>query len=495
MFKKILIANRGEIAVRIIRACREMEIDTVAVFSDADRNALHVRYASEAFNIGQPSPRESYLNIDKIIDVAKRSGADAIHPGYGFLAENSQFAKTCEENGIVFIGPSCEAIKNMGIKTLARNLMSKAGVPITPGAKEDISDDNELEKIALEIGYPVMLKASAGGGGKGMRLVKTPEDMKSSIRATRSEAATAFGDSAIYIEKFVENPRHIEVQILADKYGNTIHLNERECSIQRRHQKVIEESPSPIVSPEMRVKMGKAAIKAAKAAGYYSAGTVEFLVDKNKEFYFLEMNTRLQVEHPVTEMVTGIDIVKEMIKIAAGEKLSITQNDIKVNGHSIECRIYAEDPDNRFMPSPGKILNIRTPGGPGIRDDSGVFEGYDVPIYYDPMISKLVSWGRDRTEAIEKMRRALKEYYIKGIKTTIPFHEQVMKNKHFIAGDFDTSFIDTKFEKENSADRNNAYSTQAILSAALWAYMEDNRKSKNNVDVKYVSSFNPWKGR
>lgn len=494
MFKKILIANRGEIAVRIIRACREMGINTAAVFSDADRNSLHVRYADEAYHLGSSSPNESYLDYKKIVNIAKKNKADAIHPGYGFLAENHRFAELCDKSKIVFIGPSSKAIKNMGIKTLARKTMQSAGVPIVPGASDNIKNDSEFKNIANKIGFPVMLKASAGGGGKGMRLIKSKKELNSALRATRSEAKSAFGDDSVYIEKFVENPRHIEVQILADKKGNTIHLNERECSIQRRHQKVIEESPSPVVSETMRNKMGEVAIKAARATGYYSAGTVEFLVDKEMNFYFLEMNTRLQVEHPVTEMVTGVDIAKEMIRIAAGLPLSISQDDIKVNGHSIECRIYAEDPENNFMPSPGRILNLRAPGGPGIRDDSGVFEGFEVSLYYDPLISKLVSWGRNRAEAIEKMRRALDEYYISGIKTTIPFHKQVMNSDHFIKGDFNTSFIDTVFEDEKKETGKDTFFNIALISAGLSAYMDDTKNNNNNFS-SHLKDYNPWKGR
>ncbi len=495
MFKKILIANRGEIAVRIIRACREMNIKTVAVFSDADRNSLHVRYADEAFRLGPPSPNESYLDYKKIVKIAQKSKVDAIHPGYGFLAENFNFANLCAKSGIVFIGPNAKAIKNMGIKTLARKTMEKAGVPIIPGTSEKIKNDNEARRIAKKIGFPIMLKASAGGGGKGMRLVNNSKELTSALRTTRSEAKSAFGDDSVYIEKFIENPRHIEVQILADTKGNVIHLNERECSIQRRHQKVIEESPSPIVTKSMRNKMGDAAIKAAKAAGYHSAGTVEFLVDKDKNFYFLEMNTRLQVEHPVTEMVTGIDLVKEMIRVSAGIPLSMSQEDIKVNGHSIECRIYAEDPENNFMPSPGKILSLRAPGGPGIRDDSGVFEGFEVSLYYDPLISKLVSWGRSRKEAIEKMRRALDEYYISGIRTTIPFHKQVMSSNHFIKGNFNTGFIDNVFKDEKSATAKNDYFDIALISAALNAYENEKKNGGNNIAIPHLKQFNPWKGR
>ncbi|OGL47621.1 MAG: acetyl-CoA carboxylase biotin carboxylase subunit [Candidatus Schekmanbacteria bacterium RBG_16_38_10] len=497
MFNKIMVANRGEIAVRILRSCREMKIQTVAIYSEADRNSLHVRYADEAYCVGPAPSIESYLNQKRIIETAKKAGVQAIHPGYGFLAENSGFAKFCENEGIVFIGPPSSAIETMGSKTFARQKMINAKVPIVPGTSQPIENDDEVERIADEIGYPVMVKASAGGGGKGMRLVKKKEEIKSSIRAARSEAKSAFGDSSIYLEKFIENPRHIEIQVLGDKYGNLIHLNERECSIQRRHQKVIEESPSTIVNPEMRKKMGAAAVSAAKAVNYYSAGTVEFLVDRNKNFYFLEMNTRLQVEHPVTEMTTGIDIVKEMIKIAADEKLSILQENVELHGASIECRIYAEDPDNNFLPSPGKIYELRTPGGPGVRDDSGVFEGYVVPIYYDPMISKLAVWGRDRKEAIEKMSRALTEYSIKGIKTTIPFHERVMKNEHFINGDFDTNFIDSKFNSNNKTEKSNSNKELALISAVLWAFNEEREKLKNSKhgSSKNFSGYNPWKGR
>jgi len=497
MFTKIMVANRGEIAVRILRACREMGIETVAIYSEADRNSLHVRYADEAYCVGPPPSIESYLNQKKIIEISKKTGVQAIHPGYGFLAENPTFAKYCEDEGITFIGPPSYAIEAMGSKTVARKTMEDANVPIVPGTSKSLESDEEIERIAEEIGYPIMLKACAGGGGKGMRLVRERVELKCAIRAARSEAESAFGDSSIYIEKYIQNPRHIEFQILGDKYGNIVHLNERECSIQRRHQKVIEESPSPIVDPEMRKKMGKAAVNAAKAARYYSAGTVEFLVDKDKNFYFLEMNTRLQVEHPVTEMTTGIDIVKEMIRIAAGEKLSFAQKDVELRGASIECRIYAEDPDNNFLPSPGKILELRTPGGPGVRDDSGVFEGYVVPIYYDPLISKLVVWGRNRNEAIEKMSRALKEYSVKGIKTTIPFHERVMKNHHFIKGDFDTTFIDTKFHREVVKDKNDSNKEIALISAALWAFNNEKEKAKNlNLgNRKEFRGYNPWKGR
>jgi acetyl-CoA carboxylase biotin carboxylase subunit len=407
LFKKILIANRGEIAVRVERACREMGVKTVAVYSEVDRHALHVRYADEAYLIGPPPASESYLVIDKIIDVARKSGAEAIHPGYGFLAENPVFAERCEKEKIKLIGPSAHSMRTMGSKTLARKTVQAAGVPVVPGTVEPIATEEEVLRVSRTIGFPVMLKATAGGGGKGMRLVKEEGDLRSALRMAKSEAKSAFSDDSVYIEKYIEQPRHVEIQFLGDQHGNYVHLCERECSIQRRHQKVVEESPSVIITPEIRAAMGKVAIDAAKAAQYEGAGTVEFLVDKDINFYFLEMNTRLQVEHPITEMVTGVDIVKEQIRIAAGHPLSIRQEEVEQTGHAIECRVYAEDPDNNFMPCPGRITSLRTPGGPGVRDDSGVFEGFEIPIYYDPIISKLVAWGKDREEAIARMKRAL----------------------------------------------------------------------------------------
>jgi acetyl-CoA carboxylase biotin carboxylase subunit len=409
LFKKILIANRGEIAVRVERACREMGVKTVAVYSEVDRHALHVRYADEAYLIGPPPASESYLVIDKIIDVARKSGAEAIHPGYGFLAENPVFAERCEKEKIKLIGPSAHSMRTMGSKTLARKTVQAAGVPVVPGTVEPIATEEEVLRVSRTIGFPVMLKATAGGGGKGMRLVKEEGDLRSALRMAKSEAKSAFSDDSVYIEKYIEQPRHVEIQFLGDQHGNYVHLCERECSIQRRHQKVVEESPSVIITPEIRAAMGKVAIDAAKAAQYEGAGTVEFLVDKDINFYFLEMNTRLQVEHPITEMVTGVDIVKEQIRIAAGHPLSIRQEEVEQTGHAIECRVYAEDPDNNFMPCPGRITSLRTPGGPGVRDDSGVFEGFEIPIYYDPIISKLVAWGKDREEAIARMKRALSE--------------------------------------------------------------------------------------
>src|SRR6202045_1928576 len=407
MFKKILIANRGEIAVRVLRACHEMGIAAVVVYSDVDRASLHVRKADEAYPIGAAAASESYLNIPKILDIAKRSGADAIHPGYGFLSENPKFAQACVEAGVKFIGPTAAAMEAMGSKTRARQAMERAGVPFVPGTSRGLESFEQAEQVAARIGYPVMLKAAAGGGGKGMRLVHSPEDLKSALESAESEAQRAFGDDEVYIEKAILNPRHIEVQILADEHGNTVYLGERECSIQRRHQKVVEESPSPIVDVEMRRRMGEVAVRVAQAAGYTNAGTIEFLVDQQKNFYFLEMNTRLQVEHPVTELTTGLDLVHLQIRIAAGEKLPFAQADLEIRGHAIECRIYAEDPDDNYFPSPGKITLLLEPNGPGIRLDSGTYEGWNVPIDYDPLLAKLIGYGSDRTQAIMRLKRAL----------------------------------------------------------------------------------------
>lgn len=476
MFKKVLIANRGEIAVRLIRACRELDIPTVAVYSEADRNALHVRCADEAYCVGPPPSVESYLVMDRIVDVAKRSGADGIHPGYGFLAENPVFAKMCEDNGITFIGPSPAAIEMMGHKTVARETMQKANVPVVPGT--ELLDDDDLARSAVEIGFPVMVKAAAGGGGKGMRIVHEQKQTEEAIRAARSEAKSSFGDDAVFIEKYVEEPRHIEFQILADRHGNVIHLFERECSIQRRHQKVIEEAPSMALDEDLRTRMGEAAVSAARAAGYWSAGTVEFLVDKHRNFFFLEMNTRLQVEHPVTEMITGVDIAKEMFRIASGEKLSISQEDVTMNGWALECRIYAEDPYNNFLPSPGVIQTLRVPGGPGVRDDSGVYAGYEVPLHYDPMISKLCTWGRSREEAIDRMKRALDEYVVKGIKTTVPFHLKVMSNEQFLSGDITTGFIGDQFVLETE-EHGDGLRDVALVAAAL----QMGRRTREGVSV------------
>jgi len=442
MFKKILIANRGEIACRVIRACREMKIATVAVYSEADRDAMHVRLADEAFCIGPAPSNQSYLCADKLIEVATRTGSEAIHPGYGFLSENAGFARQVAAAGIVFIGPPPEAMEAMGGKMSARKIAIEAGVPVVPGTTEKLRSFDDAATTAAEIGYPVMLKASAGGGGKGMRLVLEASELKNALETAQSESLASFGDDAVYIEKAIVRPRHIEIQVFSDKHGNHVHLGERECSIQRRHQKVIEEAPSPINSAELREAMGACAVQVARAVKYVGAGTVEFLVsDLDRSFYFLEMNTRLQVEHPVTELVTGIDLVREQINVASGEELSFKQADIVMRGHAIECRIYAEDPEQNFMPSPGRITRLKVPHGPGTRDDSGVYEGAEVSIYYDPMISKFAVLGRDRREAIERMRRALSEYRIEGIATTLPFFRDVMEDGVFIDGDLDTGFI------------------------------------------------------
>jgi acetyl-CoA carboxylase biotin carboxylase subunit len=441
VFKKVLVANRGEIAVRILRACEERGLRTVAIYSDADRTALHVRYAGEAYRIGPPPPRESYLNIPAIIEVAKKSGADAVHPGYGFLSENADFAEAVIAAGLAWVGPPPAAIRAMGNKVAARRTMMAAGVPVVPGTEVGLSDAEAIA-AAAEIGYPVMVKAAAGGGGKGMRLVSEPAELPRALAAARREALAAFGDDTIYLEKLIPKARHIEIQILADHYGNCIHLGERECSIQRRHQKLIEEAPSVAVTPELRAQMGQVAVRAALAVGYTNAGTVEFLLDRTGQFYFLEMNTRLQVEHPVTEMVTGIDIVKEQLTIASGRKLRWRQQDIQLKGHAIECRISSEDPYNNFLPTAGRITSLTEPTGPGVRLESGIYAGFEVSLFYDPLLAKLVVWGESRAEAILRMRRALEEYRIGGIHTTIPFHQQVMDNTRFQGGQYDIGFVE-----------------------------------------------------
>jgi len=456
MFRKILIANRGEIAVRIIRACRDLSISPVAVFSEADAAALHVRLADEAYCTGPPSSTQSYLNIESIVAAAEKSGAEAVHPGYGFLSENAEFARAVKEAGLIFIGPPPEAMEVMGSKTSARRAAIEAGVSVVPGTTQPLRDFEEARETALRFGYPVMLKAAAGGGGKGMRQVAAESELRSAFDAAKSEAASAFGNSDVYLEKVVDRPRHLEIQIFADIQGNFVHLGERECSIQRRHQKVIEECPSPVNDPYLRERMGEAAMKIARAVDYVGAGTVEFLFsDTGREFYFLEMNTRLQVEHPVTELVTGIDLVREQINVAAGASLSFKQEEVRWRGHAIECRVYAEDPENNFFPSPGRIAYLRVPSGPGIRDDSGVVEGAEVSIHYDPMISKLAAWGRTRAEAIDRMRRALDEYAIGGIKTTLSFFREIVRDEEFIAARLDTGFISrfTQRRKERASER------------------------------------------
>jgi acetyl-CoA carboxylase biotin carboxylase subunit len=491
MIKKVLVANRGEIAIRIMRSCREMGIPTVAVFSDADRSSMHVRYADEAWNIGPPPSIESYLNIDRIIEAAKKSKADAIHPGYGFLSENAEFSARCKAEGIEFIGPNPEAIRQMGDKITARKTMIAAGVPVVPGTVDKITDFAEAQKTIREIGLPVMIKASAGGGGKGMRLVKKEEEIESALRGARSEAKSAFGDDAVYIEKYIESPHHIEFQILADKHGNTVHLFERECSVQRRHQKVIEETPSPLLNPAIRAEMGAHAVAAAKAANYHGAGTIEFIVDDNLNYYFLEMNTRLQVEHPITERVVGVDLVKEMVNIANGLPLPFKQEDLKQNGHAIECRIYAEDPDKNFMPSPGTIRHITEPLGLGVRHDGYVYEGYTIPIYYDPMISKLIVWAQNRDEAINRMSRALEEYKITGVKTSIPFLARIMEAPVFQSGKYNTHFIE-----ENKEFLFAAHDCDGICEdmALIAAYLEHTEKLKQiETHGQVYKSSSRWK--
>jgi acetyl-CoA carboxylase biotin carboxylase subunit len=442
MFHKILIANRGEIAVRVMRTCREMGIRTVAVYSDVDRKSLHVRYADQAFHIGPAPSTESYLRIDRLLDAAQRSGAEAIHPGYGFLAENPEFARACADAGVVFIGPPVAAMEMMGSKTASRRALIEAGLPVVPGTDRNLEGLEEAYRVADKMGYPVMLKASSGGGGKGLRLVNSQAELESAFSTARSEAQNAFNDPSVYIEKHLVRPRHIEIQILGDQHGRLIHLGERECSLQRRHQKVMEECPSPVVCEEMRQRMGDTAVRIGKLAGYWNAGTVEFLVDQSGNFYFLEMNTRLQVEHPVTELVLGIDLVKEQIRIAGGERLAWGQEDVRMRGAAIECRVYAEDPINNFYPSPGYISRLQVPAGPGVRRDSGVYEGWTVPVEYDPLLSKVAVWATDRAEAIARMRRALGEYEIFGIKTNILFFRRVLEHPDFVAGQLDTGFID-----------------------------------------------------
>jgi acetyl-CoA carboxylase biotin carboxylase subunit len=468
-FKKILIANRGEIAVRVLRACHEMGIAAVAVYSDVDRASLHVRKADEAYPIGPSAASESYLNIGKILDVARRSGADAVHPGYGFLSENAKFAQACADSGIKFIGPTAAAMEAMGSKTKARQAMEKVRVPFVPGTSRGLESFEQAEEVAVRIGYPVMLKAAAGGGGKGMRLVHARQELKSALESARSEAQRSFGDSEVYIEKAILNPRHIEMQVLADEHGNTVYLGERECSLQRRHQKVLEEAPSPIVDGEMRRRMGEVAVRVAQAANYTNAGTVEFLVDQQKNFYFLEMNTRLQVEHPVTELITGLDLVHLQIRIAAGEKLPFTQEEVRIRGHAIECRIYAEDPDNNYFPSPGKISLLLLPSGPGIRRDSGMYEGWTVPIDYDPLLAKLIGYGTDREQAISRLTRALGEYFIGGIKTNLSLFRRILRDPDFHAAKLDTGFLDRllKQPEDNAVDAGAA--EVAAIGAGIFA--------------------------
>ena len=493
MIKKVLVANRGEIAVRVMRSCREMGIKSVAIFSEADRTAKHVRYADEAYCVGPAPSTESYLNINKIIDVAITSKVDAIHPGYGFLSENAHFAEEVDKAGIIFIGPSIHAINTMGDKLTARQLMIDSNVPVVPGTKENIEDPNKLKETAAQIGYPIMLKASAGGGGKGMRLVREEKELTNAYEMAKSEARSAFGDDAVYIEKYIEGPHHIEFQIMADQHGNYVHLFERECSVQRRHQKVIEETPSPLMTPELRKKMGEQAIAAAKSVNYIGAGTVEFLVNNNLNFYFLEMNTRLQVEHPITERTTGVDLVKAQINVANGLPLDFKQEDLRQNGHAIECRIYAEDHKNNFMPCPGVVKNITEPMGLGIRTDGYVYEGYEIPFHYDPMISKLISWAPSRQEAIERMKRALYEYKITGVKTSIPFVSRIMEANDFIEGNYDTHFIEKHMDFLMTEEDDCSDYCEDI--ALFVAYLDYNEKLREAADKSNVATPNQsaWK--
>jgi acetyl-CoA carboxylase, biotin carboxylase subunit len=486
LFNKILIANRGEIAVRLIRACHELGIAAVAVYSDVDRAGLHVLKADEAYAIGPAPAAESYLNIERILNVAKKSGAEAIHPGYGFLSENEEFAKACRDAGIKFIGPSPESIEIMGSKTRARQQMEKARVPFVPGSSRGLESVAEAQELAARFGYPVMLKAAAGGGGKGMRLVTTESELASALDAARSEALRAFGDDEVYLEKAITNPRHIEMQILADEHGNCVYLGERECSIQRRHQKVLEESPSTALTAEIRRRMGETAVRAAQAAGYANAGTIEFLFD-GRDFYFLEMNTRLQVEHPVTEFVTGLDLVHLQIRIAAGEKLPFAQSDIALRGHAIECRVYAEDPDNNFFPSPGKITALNEPSAPGVRVDSGVYEGWNVPMEYDPLLAKLIAYGGTRSEAIGKLNQALSDYVVGGVRTNLSLFRRILRDPAFLAGKTDTGYLSRlSGDADESPEREQDV---AAIAAAIWQALG----VSNGKQQAIPASPPPWK--
>lgn len=498
MFKKVLIANRGEIAVRVIRACRELGLNTVGVYSEADRKALHVRFADEAYLLGPAPSRDSYLRGDKIIEFAKKSGAGAIHPGYGFLAERADFAQAVIDAGLAFIGPNPSSIAAMGDKMVARETVKAAGVPVVPGTEGEGSLSNEmLLKVAPEIGFPLLIKATAGGGGKGMREVQSIEEMPDLLTAARRETESAFGDSNVYLEKLVEGARHIEIQILADSHGHVIHLGERECSIQRRHQKLLEESPSIFVGDDddLRQRMGDVAVRAAKAVGYTNAGTIEFLVDKEKNFYFLEMNTRLQVEHPVTEAVTGIDIVKEQIRIARGRTLGFLQEDVQMKGWALECRINAEDPYSNFMPSTGRISHVLLPTGPGVRIDTGIYPGFDISPYYDSLISKLIVYGSTRAEAILRMRRALEEYKIVGVRTNIPFHQNLMDSLRFMAGNFDTRFVEDRFSLNEKEKRKFFNPEIAAIMATLVAHQQTQRSAHVIQRSKRDTSNWKWVGR
>ena len=488
--KKILVANRGEIALRVMRTCKEMGIKTVAVYSDADRNALHVKYADEAVNIGPAPSNQSYLRGEKIIEVCKRLNVDGIHPGYGFLSENAEFAELLEKEGIVFIGPSADSMRVMGDKLSAKAAVKKYNIPMVPGSEGAVTDVKLGIEIAKTAGFPVLIKASAGGGGKGMRIVENPEEFEEQMKLAISEATSAFGDGSVFVEKYVAGPRHIEIQVLGDKHGNVVHLFERECSIQRRHQKVIEEAPSSVLTDAIRMEMGRCAVDVAKACNYCGAGTVEFLLDENKNFYFLEMNTRLQVEHPVTEMITGLDLVREQINVARGEKLAFKQEDLKISGHAMEVRVYAEDPANNFLPDIGNLKTYKRPQGSGVRVDDGFEEGMDIPIYYDPMIAKLITYSATRTQAIDRMIRAIEEYDITGVQTTLGFCKYVMQHQAFRSGNFDTHFVKKHFTPENLSNfKPDEEMISAILSAMAFEKKQVNTAGQEKQETPQVSNW------
>jgi acetyl-CoA carboxylase biotin carboxylase subunit len=492
MFKRVLIANRGEIAVRIARACREMGISPVAVYSEADRQSLHVRVCDQAIDIGPPASTESYLVIEKILDAARASGAEAIHPGYGFLSENADFAEAVEHAGFTLIGPPASAMRAMGSKISARLVAIKAGAPVVPGTTSALAEADEALKVAEEIGFPVMLKASAGGGGKGLRLVRSREELAGNLSLAQSEAASSFKDSAVYVEKYIDRPRHIEIQLIGDRFGNIVYLGERECSLQRRHQKVVEECPSPLADEELRRRMGEAAVNIARAAGYSNAGTIEFLVDGARNFYFLEMNTRLQVEHPVTELVLGRDLVHEQLRVAAGQRLSFTQDQVTMRGAAIECRIYAEDPDAGFLPSPGRIIGLEVPSGPGVRIDSGVYEGWEVPVHYDPLLAKLCVWAETRDDAIDRLSRALAEYSIQGIKTSLPFFRSLVRDQEFRRGEIDTGFIDRFLSNKKNSTLTGSSSELLRDVAALAAVLHSKSSGPKPVEQS-AATESRWK--
>ena len=490
--EKILVANRGEIALRVMRSAREMGIKTVAVYSEADRNALHVRYADESICIGPPPSNQSYLLGEKIIEACRITGAEAIHPGYGFLSENAEFARQVQQAGLILIGPSPEAMEIMGNKLSAKAAALKYNIPMVPGTEEAITDIAEAQKRAAEVGFPILIKAAAGGGGKGMRIVNREEDFVEQMNLAVSEATSAFGDGSVFIERYVTSPRHIEIQVLGDNHGHIVHLFERDCSVQRRHQKVVEEAPSSVLSPEIREKMGKCAVDVARSCNYSGAGTVEFIMDENLDFYFLEMNTRLQVEHPVTEMITGIDLVKEQIRVARGEALSFKQEDLKINGHAIEVRVYAEDPANNFLPDIGTLQTYQTPKGPGVRVDDGFEQGMDIPIYYDPMIAKLVTYGHDRSEAIDRMVRAIDEYQITGIQTTLGFGKFVMQHPAFVSGNFNTHFVEQYFKP---ADLEAGSEDEAMIAAIIAAQLMQQKSQKLTASSNGTAETSKWKNR